>query len=90
MSGSWKMSLGKLYMEQAGGLGPSKRTQPYHVATHELQDDRLSVRKATKPCKTHGFFTLGVLHSGLTAPRLPNMLQKKRRKSHQWFQEEKN
>ena len=44
------MSLGKLYMEQAGELGPSKRIQ-----LHELQDDNLSVRKATKPCKTHGF-----------------------------------
>ena len=27
MSGGWKMSLGKLYMEQAGGLGPSRRIQ---------------------------------------------------------------
>ena len=68
MSGGWKMSLGKLYTEQAGGLGPSKHIQLIVLQTHELQDDKLSVRKATKPCKTHVFLTLGVLRSGLTPP----------------------
>ena len=36
----------------------------------ELQDDKLSVRKATLliPCKKQGFLTLGALRPGLTPP----------------------
>ena len=38
------------------------------LATHELQDDKLSVRKATLTCKKQGFLTLGALRPGLTPP----------------------
>ena len=43
----------------------------YRLATHELQDDKLSVRKATLPCKKQGFLTLGALRPGLTPPVYP-------------------
>ena len=45
-----------------------KMHSTYRLATHELQDDKLSVRKATKPCKTRGILTLAELRSGLTPP----------------------
>ena len=41
------------------------------LATHELQDDKLSVRKATLTCKKQGFLTLGALRPGLTPPVYP-------------------
>ena len=36
-------------------VGSVKTHSTYRLATHELQDDKLSVRKATKRCKTQGF-----------------------------------
>ena len=52
-----------------------KRHSTYRLGTHEFQDDKLSVLKPTKPCKTQGFCSLGMLRSGQPPPRLPpNML----------------
>ena len=67
MSGGWKMSLGKLYMEQAGGLGPSKHTQLIVLQLMSCKTISSVSGKPRSPVK-HGFFTLGVLRSGLTPP----------------------
>ena len=67
----WRLENWQAVHGAGGWVGSVKTHSTYRLATHELQDDKLSVRKATKPCKTHVFFTLGVLRSGLTPPVYP-------------------